>query len=100
MPLVAISRQKLIWSLLVNIGKVLGGDWDYVTKEIKAVNDVVISHEAILRVIFKNDYLSATEITKLCHICTELRVAFVKTSTGYGFVKQPNGSYDLQRCND
>ena len=30
---------------------------------------------------------------KLCEICSELKVDFVKTSTGYGFVKQSDGSY-------
>ncbi|KAJ5894266.1 hypothetical protein N7495_005957 [Penicillium taxi] len=33
-------------------------------------------------------------IITLCEICTELSVAFVKTSTGYGFVKQADGSYN------
>ena len=30
---------------------------------------------------------------KLCEICPALKVAFVKTSTGYGFVKRSNGMY-------
>ena len=29
----------------------------------------------------------------LCEICSACEVAFVKTSTGYGFVKQPEGQY-------
>jgi deoxyribose-phosphate aldolase len=33
-------------------------------------------------------------IVRLCEICTSVGVAFVKTSTGYGFVKQPDGSYN------
>jgi deoxyribose-phosphate aldolase len=82
--------------MVVNIGKALGGDWQYVKDEIKAVNDVVTSHGAILKVIFENDYLSTDEIARLCHICTDLKVAFVKTSTGYGFVKQPDGSYNYK----
>lgn len=32
----------------------------------------------------------------MCEICTELDVAFVKTSTGYGFVKQSNGDYNYK----
>lgn len=40
--------------------------------------------------------LREKEIIKLCEICNELGVAFVKTSTGYGFVKQPNGDYNYK----
>ena len=82
--------------MVVNIGKVLGGDWEYVREEIRAVNEVVTRHGAILKVIFENDYLSETEITELCHICTNLGIAFVKTSTGYGFVKQADGGYNYK----
>jgi len=79
--------------MVVNIGKVLGGDWDYVTHEIQAVNDAVTSQGAVLKVIFENDYLHDRDIVRLCEICSALDVAFVKTSTGYGFVKQANGMY-------
>lgn len=79
--------------MVVNIGKVLGGNWDYVTKEIDAINKAVVGKGAILKVIFENDYLQDKHIIKLCQICSELDVAFVKTSTGYGFVKQSNGMY-------
>lgn len=65
--------------MVVNVGKVLGGDWPYVAHEIRVVNDIVTSHNAILKLILENDYLSATEITQLCHTCTHLKVAFVKT---------------------
>ncbi|KAI1407997.1 deoxyribose-phosphate aldolase [Hypoxylon sp. FL1857] len=79
--------------MVVNVGKVLGGDWEYVTNEIRAINDTVVKRGAILKVIFENDYLRDEDITYLCKICTSLSVAFVKTSTGFGFVKQPNGLY-------
>ena len=82
--------------MVINIGKALGHDWDYVKDEIRQINDVVTKHGAILKVIFENDYLSSTEITELCHICTEIGVAFVKTSTGYGFVKQKDGNYNYK----
>jgi len=82
--------------MVVNVGKVLGGDWKYVRDEIRAVNETVTKHGAILKVIFENDYLSEEEIIELCHICTEIGVAFVKTSTGYGFVKQPDGAYNYK----
>lgn len=79
--------------MVVNIGKVLGGDWDYVSKEIKAINEAVTVQKAILKVIFENDYLPDEHIVRLCEICSRHQVAFVKTSTGYGFVKQASGMY-------
>ncbi|KAI1207879.1 deoxyribose-phosphate aldolase [Annulohypoxylon truncatum] len=82
--------------MVVNVGKVLGGDWDYVTDEIRAINEAVVKHGAKLKVIFENDYLEDEHIIRLCEICTDISVAFVKTSTGYGFVKQPNGMYSYK----
>ena len=82
--------------MVINIGKALGGDWAYVADEIKAVNAVALSNGAILKVIFENDYLEEQHIVRLCAICSEISVAFVKTSTGYGFVKQPDGSYNYK----
>lgn len=79
--------------MVVNIGKVLGGDWDYVEQEIEQINNICFEHNAILKVIFENDYLKDEQKIKLCEICSKLHVAFVKTSTGYGYVKQDNGMF-------
>ncbi|KIX04736.1 deoxyribose-phosphate aldolase [Rhinocladiella mackenziei CBS 650.93] len=89
----AVEAGGIEIDMVVNIGKVLGGDWDYVTEEIRAINDVITRRGAILKVIFENDYLQDEHIIRLCQICSDLDVSFVKTSTGYGFVKQPNGMY-------
>ncbi len=86
--------------MVVNVGKVLGNAWDYVSSEIGAVNQVVTGQQAILKVIFENDYLEDAQILKLCAICTERAVAYVKTSTGYGFVKQENGMYAYAGATD
>ncbi|KAK0391688.1 hypothetical protein NLU13_1187 [Sarocladium strictum] len=82
--------------MVINIGMALGGNWDYISNEIRRVNEAVVKHTAILKVIFENDYLQEAHIIKLCEICSEIGVAFVKTSTGYGFVKQPDGKYSYQ----
>lgn len=82
--------------MVINVGKAIGGDWKYVSTEIKAINDAVVSQGAILKVIFENDYLNEAQIIRLCEICSEIGVAFVKTSTGYGFVKQENGMYSYK----
>lgn len=86
--------------MVVNIGKALGGEWDYVSDEIKQINDAVVSEGGILKVIFENDFMGNDEIVKLCEICSEHKVAFVKTSTGYGMVKQDNGMYSYKGATD
>jgi deoxyribose-phosphate aldolase len=86
--------------MVVNIGKVLGGDWDYVSQEIKAINDAVLGRQAILKVIFENDYLQDSHIIRLCEICSAHQVAFAKTSSGYGFVKQKDGGYSYKGAID
>jgi deoxyribose-phosphate aldolase len=81
--------------MVINIGKALGGDWDYVEKEIKAVTNTCHQNRAIVKVIFETDYLTRTEDKiRLCEICTRAGADFVKTSTGYGFVKKSNGDYN------
>jgi deoxyribose-phosphate aldolase len=87
--------------MVVNIGKVLSKEWEYVSGEIKAINQVCTSRGAILKVIFENDYLPADEFKiRLCDICSEAEVAFVKTSTGYGFTKQEGGLYSYRGATD
>jgi deoxyribose-phosphate aldolase len=82
--------------MVINIGKALGGDWNYVQDEIGKINRMTFGEGAILKVIFENDFLSHVHIAKLCEICGDINVAFVKTSTGYGFVKQDNGMYSYK----
>jgi deoxyribose-phosphate aldolase len=83
--------------MVVNIGKVLSFDWDYVAKEIGAIALVARQHKALLKVIFENDFLKQDELkTKLCDICAQSSVDFVKTSTGFGFVKRNDGTYTYQ----
>jgi deoxyribose-phosphate aldolase len=83
--------------MVINIGKALGGDWAYVENEIKTVTDSCHRHSAIIKVIFETDYITKTEdkIT-LCKICTRAGADFVKTSTGYGFVKLPDGNFNYK----
>ena len=86
--------------MVVNNGKVLGSDWDYVEREIRVINETVVGSGGILKVIFENDFLTDETIIRLCEICSAVRVAFVKTSTGYGFVKQKDGNYNYAGATD
>lgn len=96
----AVAEGATEIDVVVNLGKVLGGDWAFVTAELRGVNDACVARGALLKVIFENDYLLDEAIIRLCEICTTLGVAFVKTSTGYGFVKQANGDYNYRGATD
>ena len=70
--------------MVVNIGKVLSGDWTFVREDIQAVAQATHEAGAIVKVIFENCYLQDAHKIRLCEICAELGADFVKTSTGYG----------------
>jgi deoxyribose-phosphate aldolase len=70
--------------MVVNISKVLSGGWDYVHGEIKAVTDLTQARGQKIKVIFENCYLKDEQKIRLCEICGQVGVDWVKTSTGYG----------------
>jgi deoxyribose-phosphate aldolase len=70
--------------MVVNISKVLSGDWDYVRADLAAVIDVTHRQGQKVKVIFENCYLNDEQKIKLCEICGRLGADWVKTSTGYG----------------
>lgn len=81
--------------MVINIGKALDGEWGYIEKEIETVTNACHKHNAIVKVIFETDFVSSeADIIKLCEICTKVGADYVKTSSGFGFVKQENGDYN------
>jgi deoxyribose-phosphate aldolase len=90
--------------VVINVGKALSGDWDYVERDIKAVCTEAHDHRAKVKVIFENDYLAQGGAglsgddfkRRLCEISERSGADWVKTSSGYGFVKQPDGSYNYK----
>ncbi len=90
--------------MVINLGKALGGDWDFVEQDVKAVCEEAHGRGARVKVIFENDYLTQGGAglgsddfkRRLCQICERAGADWVKTSSGYGFVKQANGGYSYQ----
>jgi deoxyribose-phosphate aldolase len=86
--------------MVINIGRAISGDWKYVEEDIEAVCDTAHSFHAKLKVIFENDFLSSggaglnsAELKKkLCQICGNAGVDWVKTSTGFGYAHQSDGT--------
>ncbi len=81
--------------MVVNIGQVLSGEWEAVQREIEQIARLAHARGALLKVIFETDFLSSDETKRrLCIVCEKAGADFVKTSTGFGFVKQKSGQYD------
>jgi deoxyribose-phosphate aldolase len=70
--------------MVVNISRVLSGDWGYVRDDVRAVLEPTHARGARLKLIFENCYLDDAQKMRLCEIAGELRVDWVKTSTGFG----------------
>jgi deoxyribose-phosphate aldolase len=69
--------------MVINISKALSGDWQYVRDEISALSEAIHAGGAKIKVIFENAYLDDASKIRLCEICGEVGVDWVKTSTGY-----------------
>jgi deoxyribose-phosphate aldolase len=90
--------------MVVNLGKAMSGDWAYVEHDVRAVCDEAHRHSAKVKVILETDFLAnggaglgADDFKrKLCQTCERAGADWVKTSTGYNFVKQPDGNYNYK----
>ena len=70
--------------MVVNIGKVLSGEWGYVRQDLEQVIGLIHHSGQKVKVIFENGYLKDEHKIRLCEICGELGADWVKTSTGFG----------------
>jgi deoxyribose-phosphate aldolase len=79
--------------MVVNLGKVFSADWQYVERDIRAVTDTAREAGAITKVIFETGLLPDDETKiRLCQLSEAAGVAFVKTSTGFGYVRRSDGT--------
>jgi deoxyribose-phosphate aldolase len=70
--------------MVVNVSQVLSGAFDYVRDEVSALVELCHARGRKLKLIFENAYLEERHKLKLCELAGELRVDWVKTSTGFG----------------
>ena len=68
---------------VINISKARSGDWKYVSYEIRELTELAHSEGAKIKIIFENAYQDDAAKIRLCEICGEIGVDWVKTSTGY-----------------
>ncbi len=69
--------------VVINIGRARSADWQYVQNEISDLTEIIHGEGARIKVIFENAYHDDASKIRLCQICGEIGVDWVKTSTGY-----------------
>lgn len=67
---------------VINIGAVKDGEWGYVKNELSKMRKA--TRGCVLKCIIETCYLTDNEIVKLCNLCAQTKIDFVKTSTGFG----------------
>ena len=79
----AIEKGAVEVDMVLNIGRLLSGEYEYVLNDIAAVAAEAHKGNAILKVIFENYYLTDELIVKCCELSKKAGADFIKTSTGY-----------------
>ncbi|MGC2616594.1 MAG: deoxyribose-phosphate aldolase [Terracidiphilus sp.] len=82
---------------VINISKARSGDWHYVEDEIAGLTTLIHDGGAKIKVIFENAYHDDAAKIRLCEICGEIGVDWVKTSTGYAATGATTADLELMR---
>ena len=79
----AIDDGALELDMVLNIGQLRTGKFDFVRDDIIAVCDAAHTRGAKVKVILENAYLTDEEKRTACKLCEEAGADWVKTSTGF-----------------
>lgn len=101
---VAEARQSLSdgateLDMVINIGRLRGGQLEQVRADIEAVVNAARPAGALVKVIFENAYLTDDEKVNACHLAEQAGADFVKTSTGFAPGGATLGDLILMRAN-
>jgi deoxyribose-phosphate aldolase len=69
--------------MVINVGQLQEGNFDYVANDIKQVVNAAHNHGVLCKVILETALLTDEQKIKACVICKEAGADFVKTSTGF-----------------
>ena len=68
--------------MVMNIGRFIDGDHDFIVREIRDVVEAADDH--VVKVILETCLLSNEQIEQACKLVVQAQAHFVKTSTGFG----------------
>ena len=94
----AIEQGAREIDIVINIGLAVGGQWAQVAREIDQLTAACHQRHAIIKVIFETSYLSDQQKIELCRICGNIKVDYVKTSTGFGSAGATVSDIQLMRA--
>ena len=77
----ALSKGADEIDMVINIGMLKAGEYDYVLNEIKQIKEACGDH--ILKVIIETCLLTDEEKIKMCELVTSSGADYIKTSTGF-----------------
>lgn len=77
-----ISNGASEIDMVINIGKLLENDFEYVEEEIRVLKEAIGNN--VLKVILETCYLTKKQIETACQLVVNAKADFVKTSTGFG----------------
>lgn len=80
----AIENGAIEIDMVINLGKLLSGDFSYVYQDIKEVVDAAHSRGALVKVILETSLLDRESKIKACELSEKAGADYVKTSTGFG----------------
>ena len=69
--------------MVINVGRLKGGDDAYVLRDILAVTEACRDGSAVSKVIIETALLTDEEKVRVCELAKKARANFVKTSTGF-----------------
>ncbi len=83
--------------MVIHIGRLKAGDYDYVFNDINQVVLAAKKHGAVCKVIIETALLTDEEKVKACLLAKEAKADFVKTSTGFSKGGATAGDVALMR---
>lgn len=78
----AVSNGADEIDMVINVGKLLEGDYTYVQDEISAIKNILGNR--VLKVILETCYLNKEQIRMASTLSIEAGADYIKTSTGFG----------------
>ncbi len=79
----ALDEGAVELDMVINIGELRSGRYDYVRDEVKTICDLAHARGAKVKVIFENAYLTDAQKVMACKLCDDAGADWVKTSTGF-----------------
>ncbi|MCC6727538.1 MAG: deoxyribose-phosphate aldolase [Saprospiraceae bacterium] len=78
----AIDEGAVELDCVINIAAVKSKQWNYVRNEIESMSLACQMRGKVIKLIIETGLITDAEMTKLCELAAEVKVDFVKTSTG------------------